>query len=475
MAAYILATHRAPPNKIAIEVLGAASEMLTYAELRAQVAGIATGLLEDGLRPGDRLLMRLGNRLEFPLAYLGAIWAGIIPVPTSAQLTGDEAAVLCDACAPQAILAQDGVALPSGVSLPVIGADDLREMRDLSPANPVMGDPNRLAYIIFTSGTSGTPRGVRHAHRAIWARRLMYDGWYGLTPEDRLLHAGAFNWTYTLGTGLMDPWAMGATALIPSDGTASEDLPGLIARYQASIFAAAPGVYRRLLRTKLPAMPTLRHGLSAGEHLAEELRQRWTKATDTQLHQAMGMSECSTFISSSPANPAGPDSSGRPQPGRRVAILKDDTPVPYGEEGQLAIATSDPGLMIGYLGSDPVQGDWFTTGDMASMQQDGSIHYIGREDDMMNPGGYRVSPLEVEAHFAQLTPCAAIQVSPKAGTYVVALHYTGDVDEQTLRAHAGAGLARYKQPRLYIHVPALPYGANGKLNRRALRARFEAP
>ena len=88
-------------------------------------------------------------------------------------------------------------------------------MRDLPPADFDMGDPDRLAYIIYTSGTSGVPRGVCHAHRAIWARQMMMQGWYGLRPEDRLLHAGAFNWTYTLGTGLMDPWTMGATALIP--------------------------------------------------------------------------------------------------------------------------------------------------------------------------------------------------------------------------------------------------------------------
>jgi acyl-coenzyme A synthetase/AMP-(fatty) acid ligase len=79
-----------------------------------------------------------------------------------------------------------------------------------------MGDPDRLAYLVFTSGSSGEPKAVAHAHRAIWARRMMTEGWYGLTPEDRLLHAGAFNWTFTLGTGLLDPWAIGATALIPA-------------------------------------------------------------------------------------------------------------------------------------------------------------------------------------------------------------------------------------------------------------------
>ena len=95
-------------------------------------------------------------------------------------------------------------------------------MRDLPAAPWHMGDPDRLGYIIYTSGTSGRPSAVMHAHRAIWARQMMVRGWYDLKPEDRVMHAGAFNWTYTLGTGLMDPWTAGATALIPAAGRSEE-------------------------------------------------------------------------------------------------------------------------------------------------------------------------------------------------------------------------------------------------------------
>ena len=104
-----------------------------------------------------------------------------------------------------------------------------------------MGDPDRPGYIIYTSGTSGQPRAVTHAHRAIWARRMMWEGWYGLTENDRLLHAGAFNWTYTLGTGLLDPWTRGATALIPGKGVTPDTLGLLMQQHDATIFAAAPG------------------------------------------------------------------------------------------------------------------------------------------------------------------------------------------------------------------------------------------
>lgn len=114
-------------------------------------------------------------------------------------------------------------------------------MYGLTPAPYAMGEPDRPAYIIYTSGTSGHPRAVVHAHRTVWARRMMWEGWYGLLEQDRVLHAGAFNWTYTLGTGLLDPWARGATALIPGHGVASEALGLLLKQHDATIFAAAPG------------------------------------------------------------------------------------------------------------------------------------------------------------------------------------------------------------------------------------------
>jgi len=307
---------------------------------------------------------------------------------------------------------------------------------------------------------------------------MMWDGWYGLREDDRVMHAGAFNWTYTLGTGLMDPWSVGATALIPAQGVGSEALAGLCATHKASIFAAAPGVYRQILKSPLPALPSLRHGLSAGEAMPPALRERWQSATGTDVHEALGMSECSTFISGSPARPAGPGTSGRPQPGRRVAVLQDGAPVPAGTPGLLAIGTDDPGLMLGYLDAPPPSSAWFVTGDTVSMAASGEVTYLGRDDDMMNAGGYRVSPLEVEAAFAPLLPdCAAAAVEIKPDTFVIALFYaaTDAADEAPLRTHAQRLLARYKQPRLYIRRDTLPKGGNGKLNRRLLRDTFEGP
>src|SRR6056297_236553 len=270
LAAHVLAHADDTPDKVALAVLGlSGAERWSYARLKEAVLGTGTGLLRAGLVPDDRVLMRLGNTVEFPIAYLGAIAVGLVPVPTSSQLTAPEVARMIDTLKPAMILRGPGIACPE-TDLPVIDQPALEAMRSLPAADWDMGDPDRLAYIIYTSGTSGVARAVCHAHRAIWARQMMIAGWYGLGPQDRMLHAGAFNWTYTLGTGLMDPWTMGATALVPAAGVTPAQLPLLLKRFDATLFAAAPGVFRQMLRgvARLDA-PRLRHGLSAGEKLPD--------------------------------------------------------------------------------------------------------------------------------------------------------------------------------------------------------------
>jgi acyl-coenzyme A synthetase/AMP-(fatty) acid ligase len=359
----------------------------------------------------------------------------------------------------------------------------LRAFRELPAADYAMGDPARPAFIIYTSGTGGRPTPVVHAHRAIWARQMMWDGWYGLREDDHMLHAGAFNWTYTLGTGLLDPWAIGATALIPAQDVTPAQLPALMQARKATIFAAAPGIYRRLLRAAIPALPYLRHGLSAGEKMAQPVRAAWREATGKPVYEAFGMSECSTFISSSPANPAPDHTSGFVQQGRTVALIGPDGPVPRGTIGTIAVHKDDPGLMLGYLDRPDdtaarFQGDWFLTGDLATMDEKGAITYAGRADDMMNAGGHRVSPIEVEEALTAhplITEAAACAVQLRTGVHVIAGFYvaTDMIEEKELRDFAAARLATYKMPRLLIARDRLPRGANNKLLRRVLRDEWE--
>ncbi|SLN36821.1 Benzoate--CoA ligase [Roseovarius albus] len=485
MAAYVLGRADDSPDKIALAVLGLSkAERWSYARLKAAVLGTATGLLNSGLNPGDKILMRLGNTVDFPISYLAAIAVDLIPVPTSSQLSEVEVSKMISTLQPRAILHAEDAALPE-TDVTVIRTNELQAMRNLPAADWQMGDPDRPAYIIYTSGTSGQPRAVVHAHRAIWARQMMFDGWYDLKSEDRLLHAGAFNWSYTLGTGLMDPWTRGGTALIPAAGIDAEAIPLLIKRHDATICAAAPGFYRKILKLKnLPTFPHLRHGLSAGEKLSDTLRAAWQSATKTEVYEAFGMSECSTFISSSPTHTSESHCLGKPQPGRCVAILGSDGPVDRGEEGVIAIHRSDPGLMLEYLNAPEetqsrYQGDWFVTGDQGVMDGIDQISYLGRADDMMNAGGFRVSPIEVETvlnTYPGVTQAAVTDIEVKQDARLIMAFYTGPepLSEEELKRFAANNLADYKQPRGYFHVDALPSGANGKILRRSLRPIYEA-
>ncbi|MGL4280731.1 MAG: class I adenylate-forming enzyme family protein [Albidovulum sp.] len=430
LAEHVLAAGRATPDRIALVILRAGgAERWSYGRLTDAVLAVAGGLLDRGLRPGDRLLLRLGNGVSFPLAFLGAIAAGIVPVPTPAGLTAPEVARVVALVRPAMIVAGPGIALPDPTTVPLLPEADLRGFEGGPRAGWAKGDPDRLAYVVMTSGTSGTPRAVAHAHRVIWARRMMHQGWQGLAATDRLFHAGALNWTYTLGVGLLDPWAVGATAMVLAEGTGIAQIPLLLKRHQVSIFAAVPGVYRKILsENPTLSLPHLRHGLSAGEKLPPALRNAWRAATGTDVHEAMGMSEVSTFLSSSPARPAPDGATGYAQPGRRFAVLGEDgAPVERGTAGVLSVHRSDPGLFLGYLDGEtitPSQGDWFQTGDIVTMQADGAIESLGRGDDMLNAGGFRVSPAEIEAVMNAhpgVTASAAVELMVKTDVSVIAL------------------------------------------------------
>ena len=316
LAAHVLRRADAQADKVALSVLTPdGSQDWSFGQLKAAILGTGAGLLHMGLTPGDIVLMRLGNTVDFPIAYLGCIAVGLVPVPTSSLLTEPETARMIAELSPAAVLRDPSVACADHPRQ--IGLDALTDMRALPPAPFDMGDPDRMAYVVYTSGTSGNPRAVAHAHRAIWARQMMVDGWYGLRPDDRLCHAGAFNWTYTLGTGLMDPWTIGATALIPEPGTAMTHCPICCAATAPRFSQPRRACYRKILQTaenmQLPA--DLRHGLCAGEKLSPLLHETWVQATGTELYEAYGMSECSTFISSCPAHPARGAALGQPQVG----------------------------------------------------------------------------------------------------------------------------------------------------------------
>ena len=341
-----------------------------------------------------------------------------------------------------------------------------------------------IAAILYSSGTTGRPKGVLHGQRTAWGRRPMYQGWYGISESDIVLHAGAFNWTYTLGVGLLDPWANGATAVLYNGAPDPAVWPELIARFGVTLFATVPSLYRRILKygDLAPAkLASLRHGLTAGEALPPALLADWQARTGKDLFEALGMSEISTYVSTGPGMTPRPGSPGKPQAGRRVAILdvETGTPLPAGQTGLLAVHRSDPGLMLGYWRRPEEEelvyrGEWFAGGDLAHLDQDGYLWFHGRNDDILNTQGYRLSPLEIERaleHHPDIADVAVAEVAVSAELSVLAAfvvpHRPGVTETEILDWAAGH-LASYKRPRTVIFLEKLPRTANGKLRRREL-------
>jgi acetyl-CoA synthetase len=497
MAAYCIGRAAASaPDKPALLViedpLKPPAEVWTYGALEDAVLHIAAALEAEGLPPGARIMIRLDNTSAYALLFFGAIAAGCVPLPASSQLTEREAHFLLeDSGAAAVALAEHlGVgAIPTGVR--VFDAARVRQMvhhRDRAAyADTAADDP---AFLIYTSGTTARPKGVLHAHRSAWGRRPMYEGWYGISAADRVLHAGAFNWTYTLGTGLTDPWANEATAIVYTGPKEPSLWPWLIASTGATIFAGVPSLFRQILKYGRPergSLGVLRHGLVAGETPPPGLFEEWSGRTGTELYEALGMSEISTYISTSPTVPRKPDAVGKPQPGRSVVILPVDggfDPLPPGAEGLLAVHRSDPGIMLGYWDrpgeeAEAFRRDWFIGGDLASMDEEGYVTHHGRANDLMKALGYRVSPLEVEAVLAEhpsVAEVACAEVRVRADVTVIGAFVVpkegAPRDVEAIRRFAAARLAAYKCPREIVFLDALPRTANGKVKRAELKARF---
>lgn len=501
MARYCLeASARRLPGQPALVVVGDPEpgtpprETWTFAELEDAVLRVATALQDRGLKPGDRILIRLDNTSTYPILYFGAIAAGLIAVATSSQLTAAEAGVLLADSAPLAVALAPH--LPRGdipADVTVLAEAEVRAMirypRRGTYAETRAEDP---AYLLYTSGTTARPKGVVHAHRVALGRSRTYQGWYGIRPDDVMLHAGAFNWTYTLGTGLIDPWANGVTSTIYVGEKTPEIWPAVIRKTGATLFAAVPGLFRQILKYAPPGpidLGRLRHGLIAGEAPAPSLFADWSARTGTELYEALGMSEISTYISTAPGMARKEGSPGRAQPGRRVAILPVEggtDPLPPGEEGLLAVHRSDPGLMLGYWNrpaeeAEVYRGEWFLGGDLAVLDADGYVFHQGRANDVMKALGYRVSPLEVECALAQhpdIAEVACAEISPREGVTVIGAFLVAKPghapDPTSVLAFARERLAQYKCPREVILVEALPRTPNGKVKRSELQNAYRA-
>ena len=483
------------------------TSQITFAELASRTDQFAQLLRNSGVAPGDRVLIRLPNSLDYPIAFLGTMKRGAISVPTSTLLTAEEVAYLAkDSTA--TVLVTDKAAwpalqdhlsnLPNLKHVFLSGVGEIQphaslQVSDLSQQLAAIShcegnhataadDP---AYLVYTSGTTGYPKGVLHAHRALIGREPAAKYWFNFAEDqqDRIMHSGKFNWTYVLGTGLMDPLYLGKTVIVHEGKNDADLWTRLIAKHAATIFVGVPTIYRQIIQKSTAAqadVPSLRHCMSAGEHLSDEVLQQWRGRFGRDIFEAVGMSEFSYYLSQSVFRPIRPGSAGFPQPGHAIQLLNPDTleAVPPGEEGMICVPDSDPGLFLRYWNLDDETAKykhdgWFFTGDYARYDADGYIWFLGRKDDIIKSFGYRVSPYEIERVYKShpaVADCAAVGEELEKDkllvvTYVI-LQPDASVTADELLAFGKQHLAAYKTPKTVYLTKDFPRTKNGKILRK---------
>ncbi len=483
---------------------------LSYDQLNRFSNQFARVLESAGIGKGDRVMLWLPNVVEFPIGFFGALKLGAIAVPASVMLTAEEVNFLLQNARARVLVTteslygrlEDDLADRSDLDLVLIvdgsfvaDSSDARlrsfhSELEMQPAAdlPCVTTAEDPAYLVYTSGTTGYPKGVLHAHRALLGRlpaaRYWFD--YDESRNDRILHSGKFNWTYVLGTALMDPLFLGKTVIVHEGDSRPSVWPELIARHSATIFIGVPTIYRQILQKThftCDDVPTLRHCMCAGEHLSEELFEAWQQRFGQTIYEAIGMSECSYYLSQHPGRAVKPGSAGFVQPGHRVYLLDEHfEEVADNEEGMLCVRLDDPGLFIEYweLPEETAasrKNGYFLTGDYARRDQDGYFWFLGRKDDIINSFGYRISPMEIERvlkSHPDVADCVAVEQTvgqdKNIVTACVIVNDQAQLTEPDLIEFAGQHLARYKVPKRVVFYEQFPRTANGKVIRKRLRA-----
>ena len=481
----------------------------TYGELATRSSQFAQLLRKRGVNAGDRVLIRLPNCLDYPTAFLGAMKAGCIAVPTSTLLTVEEVLYLAKDSGAK-VLVMDAatwaelgsriheapeakLVLLSGKgqeqNVPNIEALALKPALEAitawsAPHATHASDP---AYLVYTSGTTGYPKGVLHAHRALIGREPASAYWFNFDADsvDRILHSGKFNWTYVLGSGLMDPLYQGKTVIVHEGRNDANTWTRLIAKHAATIFIGVPTIYRQIIQKTTAdkaSVPSLRMCMSAGEHLSDDMLKAWRDRFGMDIYEAVGMSEFSYYLSQSIHRPIRAGSAGFPQPGHDIALLDPESlqPVARGEEGMISVPITDPGLFLRYWNMPEETAKYrhdgyFFTGDYARVDDDGYLWFLGRKDDIIKSFGYRVSPYEVErvlkSHPA-VADCASVgEEIEKDKLLVVAyviLQPGALVSAGELHAFGQQHLAAYKAPKRVYLAKEFPRTKNGKILRREI-------
>ena len=479
---------------------------LTYAQLEEHSAAFAHGLLALGLQREQRLLLCMHDTVDLPVALLGAIRAGIVPVPVNTLLTQQDYAFLANDCrAPIAVVS--AALLPLFESIrdrtphlrQVIvagknsGSDSLTTLLEAHrrPFASVDTHPDEPCFWLYSSGSTGNPKGTVHAHASIMhTAELFGRAVVGLGEADVCFSAAKLFFAYGLGNSLSFPLSQGATTILMAERATPAAVFARFARNRPTVFCGVPTLFAAMLSSPdLPAHPEshLRLCTSAGEPLPAAIGQRWRERYGVDILDGIGSTEMlHIFLSNRPGD-VEYGTTGRPVPGYDIRLVDEqEQPVAVGEAGELQIRGPSSALLYWNnreRSRNTFLGAWTRSGDKFVARADGRYVYCGRSDDMLKVSGIYVSPAEVEA--ALVTHPAVLEaavvgrqdgdglVKPMAFVVLKEASLAGDVLAAELKAHVKSLLAPYKYPRWFEFREDLPKTATGKIQRFRLRAELE--
>jgi len=483
-------------------------QKINYQELKEQTDSFAYALHKLGISKGDRYIIRCPNRPEFQIGFLGGQKIGAVPIPTNEMLREYELEyIIKNSGASAAIVTADAVATIEKIAsrcktlkhIIVIGnakegkysfAEFLKEDgKKLSFVETFKNDP---AFFLYTSGTTGSPKGVVHGHRfIIGAGDPIGKFTMGLEKGNICGGPTALTWMYALGHNFLFSLRWGvSTAIYSDDRFDAERAFEFIEKYKLTLFTGTPTIYKRMLTIKGAEnkydISSLKICLSSGEPLLAETWREWESRFGLKILDCMGQTEAHEFCTGQQNKTVKIGSMGTPLPGIEMAIVdKKGEELPIGEIGHLVISRGHPGLFLEFFQMPErmkevfIPNGWYDTKDLAYMDEDGYFWYGSRSDDIMTCSGYRISPFEVETvlqkHPAVLESGVAQVLDAQKKDIVkawVVLHegYNSSPElAKELQDFVKKTIAPYKYPREIEFRNELPKTYNGKILHRKLR------
>ncbi|REB06541.1 acyl--CoA ligase [Sporosarcina sp. BI001-red] len=476
----------------------------TYDELMEDANRAASVYEANGLKKGDILLVMVPRLIEAYVAYIGALKAGIAVIPSSEMLRASDIEYRLAHSGAKAIVAYEAFTSQltevrgiQDVTLFVVGKADegsisLTEEMVNAPIQyeAVRTKASDMAFLSYTSGTTGKPKGVVHTHGWGYAHlRTTGENWLGIHKGDMVWATAAPGWQKWIWTPFLAVLGSGATGLVYNGKFDVKSYMDMIKTYQVNVLCCTPTEYRFMAKAEDLSsydLSSLRSAVSAGEPLNKEVIDTFENVFSLQVRDGYGQTENTLLVGTMIGMDARPGSMGKPTPGNRVEIVNDEGELAQvGEVGDIAVHISTPALFKEYL-QDPertsmqFRGDYYISGDRAKKDEDGYFWFEGRGDDIIISSGYTIGPFEVEdalTNHPAVKECAVVGSPDEVrGTVVKAFIVLRDPSKKDdsslvkeLQDHVKQRTAPYKYPRKIEFVDELPKTASGKIMRVELR------